>query len=417
MCKADSLRHAAVKLGGKGQRHKKAEGKRPEPLRKAGGNAFFPALQAGQVAKEAGAAKYHIINGKIPCIAPLENAKEHAAGNQGQFGRGILGMVFPLAVSFLFHPGIQKPQHRQHKENIYHVRMEVPLQEGIGWELMDGFIRGRRVMANIAGGIREPIALPGKEGQDNPINHVMHISSQRNGNARKQPGAESKEVLFFPGREGLALGWRLGRRLFLWVAVRNCGGSAAGAIRNFGMLGSAASAKRGLGGIMVGIFFAYAAKTAFPKVVLRHLADKGKGQGKCHACYQRAHKVVSSGNLRPRQFCQEYRIVLPAIVVVDRGKAVPDISGGQGIAAHHGSHKAKVHKFFFPKGLWPEPGGIGPQQESQEQEGFFPEHQPAFAAGEYAAAGALLPVSQGKICRNAQEGNCKTGRRGEGQKP
>lgn len=80
------------------------------------------------------------------------------------------------------HPRIKKSHQKQHKHYIYHMGMEISQHKGITWKFMDRLVRHIRIVSNITGRIREPVAVRFFSLQllepwnDLTVNHIMHIS-------------------------------------------------------------------------------------------------------------------------------------------------------------------------------------------------------------------------------------------------
>ena len=151
---------------------------------------------------------------------------------------------------------------------------------------MNRLIVFRRIIADIAGGVRKPVGIisfwqmknlpdPRKQLSDH---HIMHISSQRHTCPGKN-AAKQCRFLFFPA-------------------------------------------------------------------IQYHLAYQTKRNSKAESSHQCPHQIVGLCHLRMRQLCQEYGKILSAVIVIDLRSRIPQILRRKCGAAHHRHHKSIIHEFL-----------------------------------------------------------------------
>ena len=273
--KRHTLDHC-LKFHGKRQNNKLCDTKDLRSLRCRSCKNRFPfSSETCDISKKNNAACHYKINYKIPEVCPLEHSKENSRQNNMRHKklffpeRFLFYISIPVPVfSVSAKPGIQNSQDQKDKHDIYHMGMKISQNKRITWKFVNGFIRHIRIMANIPGRVRKPVAVhifsPGKlldPRNDLTVHNIVHISGYR----YAKPCCHScccRNIFFLPGK-------------------------------------------------------------IFLQPVHTHLIDNRKRQNKRKSSHKGTHQIISKLHLTSCQLCEKHGKILSAVIIINMPFAVP----------------------------------------------------------------------------------------------
>ena len=242
--------------------------------------------------------------------------------------------------------------------------MKISQNKRIAGKFMNCFIRNIRVKTNISCRVRKPVAVRLlscqflKKRTHLSVNHVMHISGSRYGNACHY--ACDLRKVFSPS---------------------------------------------------------HCSCCSFSHSVPGHLVYKRKRKGKGKSGHKGTHQVIGKLHTGSGKLCKEYRKILTAIIIVDGSLRIPQINCRQGGASHHGFHKTIIHKFFCSVCRRMKSRQIGPQQEKNKKQDFLPVHQIQMIYRKTLDPFFMLRFSKQKTAGPTGQSHPDTGQRSKFQQP